>query len=143
MRAPPNVEVKVRVEAWLNPSEDASKVMRAVMNVLGGRRTGEVTERVEDRLITVEAAGAQSLLALREQARYRRVMAVLRRLLLENRVGNRTHVYINKQAAYVGLISFVESEEESPLGPIVLRLESDDLDSLIEWLVPEEESLRR
>lgn len=117
--------------------------MRAMMNVLGGRRAGDVVERVEDHLIVVEASGVQPLFALRDQARYRRVMAVLRRLLMENRAGNRTHVYINRQAAYVGRISFIEDEDESPLGPIVLRLESEDLDSLINWLVPEKESLRR
>jgi len=143
LRAPSEQEIRVRAEAWLNPSEDASKVMRAMMNVLGGRRAGDVVERVEDHLIVVEASGVQPLFALRDQARYRRVMAALRRLLMENRAGNRTHVYINRQAAYVGRISFIEDEDESPLGPIVLRLESEDLDSLINWLVPEKESLRR
>ncbi|MGC8555750.1 MAG: RNA-binding domain-containing protein [Conexivisphaera sp.] len=143
MRAPPATEVRVRVEARLNPSEDPSKVIRAAMNVLGGRRAGEVAERLEGSLFVIEASGARALLAVREQARRRRVMAALRRLLLENRAGDRTHVYVNRQAAYVGQIAFVEDEEESPLGPIVLRIESSDLDSVIEWLVPEKESLRR
>ncbi len=134
-------EVRVRVEAWLNPSEDASKVLRAMRNVLGGGV--EAVERAEGNLLVLEAEDARSLAVVREQARRRRVMAVLRRLLLENRTGDRTHVYLNRQAAYVGRISFVESDEESTLGPIVLRLESEDLDSLIEWLVPEEEALRR
>jgi len=141
--APPRDDVRVRVEAGLNPSEDPSKVLSAAMNVLGGRRAGDVLERLEGRVLVVEASGIRALFALRDQARYRRTMAALRRLLLENRIGNRTYVYLNRQAAYIGRISFVEEEEESPLGPIVLRIESDDLDSVIEWLVPEKEALRR
>jgi len=100
-------------------------------------------ERMEGRALVVEASGARALLAVREQARRRRVMAALRRLLLENRSGTTTYVYVNRQAAYVGLISFVEEEGESPLGPIILRIESSDVDSTIDWLVPEEEALRR
>ncbi|MFP3263364.1 MAG: RNA-binding domain-containing protein [Nitrososphaeria archaeon] len=142
MRRPP-ADVRVRVEARLNPSEDPAKVLRAAMNVLGGDRAGDVVERMEGRALVVEASGARALLAVREQARRRRVMAALRRLLLENRSGTTTYVYVNRQAAYVGLISFVEEEGESPLGPIILRIESSDVDSTIDWLVPEEEALRR
>ena len=40
----------------------------------------------------------------------------------------------NRQAAYAGVLALCGSEAESPLGPIYLRIDSQDLDDVIEWL---------
>lgn len=134
------VTVRVRVEAILNPSEDPRKVSQALINVVGQQFSDRV--RVGDYKVTLEAEGLDALSVMYRQVRSRRTMAVLRRLLRRNKSGSKSWVYLNRQAAYSGVIVFAESEEETPLGPILLEIESNDIDRLIEWLVPKEEALR-
>ena len=134
------ITVKVRVEALLNPSEDPEKVSQAVINVVGERFSDRL--RVEDYRVVLEAEGLEALAVIYRQVRSRRTMAVLRRLLRKNKNDNRSWVYLNKQAAYTGTIVFAESEEESPLGPILLEVESNDIDRLIDWLVPKDEAMK-
>jgi predicted RNA binding protein with dsRBD fold (UPF0201 family) len=50
-------------------------------------------------------------------------------------IGNSTWFYLNKQAAFVGIVSICEEESESPLGPIKVTLRSSDLESVINWLI--------
>jgi predicted RNA binding protein with dsRBD fold (UPF0201 family) len=56
--------------------------------------------------------------------------AVLRRSI----EGNRIRVFLNKQVAYAGHVSFCEPEGESPLGPIRVLIEADDPFDLVNWL---------
>jgi predicted RNA binding protein with dsRBD fold (UPF0201 family) len=41
---------------------------------------------------------------------------------------------LNKQVAFAGHVSFSKEEAESPLGPLKVRIECEDLKGLIEWL---------
>jgi len=52
-----------------------------------------------------------------------------------NRKGNLSWFFLNKQAAYSGVISLVERYEESPLGPIKVTIISNNLDKITEWLL--------
>lgn len=72
-----------------------------------------------------------------------RIRAAGRAQLFKGMVGNRIDVFLNKQVAYAGHISFSAPERESPLGPIHLTIESDDPVGLVEWLTGERESSRR
>ena len=64
-------------------------------------------------------------------------MGVLRRMLLDNRAGDSTRFLLNKQAAYGRHSAVIEEEQESPLGPIRVTINCEELDALIDWLVPE------
>ena len=65
-------------------------------------------------------------------------MGVLRRMLEDNRAGDSTWFLLNKQAATSGIAVVIEDEQESPLGPIRVTLSCEELDTLIDWLVPEQ-----
>jgi len=134
------LRVRVRVWAKINPTEDPEKLVKAFKNIVGERFSDRIS--VGEDVIVADIDGLDALAPIYEQVRARRTMAVLRRLLLENRVGNTSRIYINRQAAYAGIIVFAETEEESPLGPILLEIESNNLDELVEWLVPKREALR-
>ena len=41
---------------------------------------------------------------------------------------------LNKQAATVGIAALCDDPNESPLGPIVLRIRSQNILELIDWL---------
>jgi predicted RNA binding protein with dsRBD fold (UPF0201 family) len=131
----PNIqsEIEIKVEAPVNASEDPQKVIAAIENVVekcypefryGSRAVGR-------------ARGSDSLSLIYEQVRSRSAMGVLRRMLLDNRSGDTTWFYLNKQAASAGIAAVIEDEQESPLGPIRVTLDCEELDKLVDWLVPE------
>lgn len=123
-----NVELKV--ETILNSSEDPEKVKKCLLNVANGCTPVVTDERVE-----AICKGIMSLHHIRVGVRSKSSLGVLRKLLDWNRSGNVTWFYLNKQAAYGGVISLVEQYEESSLGPIKVTITSNDLDKLIEWLL--------
>jgi len=125
--------VELKVEAPVNPSEDPQKVIDAVANVVE-RCSPEF--RYGSRVVG-RAAGIEPLSLLYEQVRSRSAMGVLRRMLLDNRAGDSTWFLLNKQAATAGIAAVIEEEQESPLGPIRVTLSCEELDALIDWLVPE------
>ena len=125
--------VEIKVEAPVNPSEDPEKVSDAITKVLmkcmpefryGSRMIGKTT-------------GPEALALIYEQVRSRSAMGVLRRMLLDNRAGQSTWFFLNKQAAAAGIASVIEEEQESPLGPIRVSINCEELDPLIDWLAPE------
>jgi predicted RNA binding protein with dsRBD fold (UPF0201 family) len=131
----PNIqsEVNIKVEASVNPSEDPQKVIAAIENVVdncypefryGSRAVGR-------------ARGADALSLIYEQIRSRSAMGVLRRMLVDNRAGDSTWFFLNKQAAAAGIAAVIEEEQESPLGPIRVTIDCEELDALVDWLVPE------
>lgn len=122
--------VALNVETILNPSEDPEKVKKCLLNVANG-----CTPVVTDGRVEATCKGIMSLHHIRVGVRSRSSVGVLRKLLDWNRKGNVTWFYLNKQAAYGGVISLVEQYEESPLGPIRVTLTSNNLDKVIEWLL--------
>ena len=123
-----NVELKV--ETILNPSEDPEKVKRSLLNVANG-----CVPVVTDGRVEATCKGIMSLHHIRVGVRSKSSVGVLRKLLDWNRSGNVTWFYLNKQAAYGGVISLAEHYDESPLGPIRITLTSNSLDRIIEWLL--------
>jgi hypothetical protein len=132
----PNIgsAIELKVEAVVNPSEDPQKIIDAICNVVA-RCSPEF--RYGSRIIG-RASGSDSLSIIYEQVRSRSAMGVLRRMLLDNRAGNSTWFLLNKQAATAGIAAVVEEDQESPLGPIRVSLTCEELDSLVDWLVPEQ-----
>ena len=127
----PELAGRVTLEATVSPSEDPRKVLAAMMSVLG-----EVDHSVEEtaRLIRVESSAGGSLDRLHDQLRDRQVRGAARKRFLAGRRGRSTTVMINRQAATAGVIALCDNEAESPLGPVYLVVESENLDELIRWL---------
>jgi len=124
--------LELKVEAAVNPSEDPQKVIDAIERVID-RCSPEF--RFGSRVVG-RADGTEPLSLLYEQVRSRSAMGVLRRMLLENRAGDSTWFLLNKQAATAGIAAVIEHEQESPLGPIRVTLSCEELDSVVDWLVP-------
>jgi uncharacterized protein len=131
----PNItsRIDLKVETIVNPSEDTQKVIDAIANLFT-RCSPEVSFRSR---VVGKAVGSDSLAILYEQVRSRSAMGVLRRMLLDNRVGDSTSFLLNKQAATSGIAAVIEEEQESPLGPIRVTISCEELDALVDWLVPE------
>jgi len=131
----PNItsQIDLKVEAIVNPSEHAQKVIDAIANIFT-RCSPELSFRSR---VVGRAVGSDALSILYEQVRSRSAMGVLRRMLLDNRAGDSTWFLLNKQAATSGIAAFIEEQQESPLGPIRVTISCEELDKLIDWLVPE------
>jgi uncharacterized protein len=131
----PNISsvIELKVEAAVNPSEHPGKVIDAIANVI----VGCSPELSYGNRVIGRATGGDPLAIVYEQVRSRAAMAVLRRMLLDNRKGDSTWFLLNKQAATAGIAVAIEDEQESPLGPIRVAISCEELDPLIDWLVPE------
>ena len=125
-------QIELKVEALVNASEYSEKVIAAITNVID-KSYPEL--RYGNRVIA-RSIGSASLRTIYEQIRSRSAMGVLRRMLIDNRIANTTWFLLNKQAAYAGIVALVEDERESPLGPIRVSIDCEELDTLIDWLVP-------
>lgn len=105
--------------------------MVALQNVLGDCQYE--TEQTH-KSITMRSKNMKCIEKMRDQFRDRRIRGVARKLALGSRVEYRLTFMLNRQAAYEGIIALCSSEEESPMGPLYLTIESPELDKLIEWL---------
>jgi len=134
IRPPKNVShIEVKVEASVNPSEDSEKVISAITEIV---EKCSPEFRYGSRVIA-RTSGSEPLNTIYQQARSRSALGVLRRMLLDNRSSNSTWFLLNKQAATAGIVVVIEEDQESPLGPIRVTIDSDNLDTLIDWLAPD------
>ncbi len=125
----------VRVKAEVRPTEDIEKVRKAVRNVFNGR-VNVIDGEHGLKVIIGESDSAYSLIKLHDLIRIYRILDAARKSLQKGMRGNTIVFKLHKQAAYVGKISFIDSDHESPLGSITFYIESSDPSKLIDWLAP-------
>lgn len=128
--------VYIRVEAEVRPTENLTKVLKAISTVV---RTDNA--RVEDlgrgyRMIVVESTDIEVLKPFHDSLRRHRILDTAREYMFKHKRGEVVTIMFNKQAAYQGHISFVENPSESPLGAIVMTISSPQIDKIIDWLAP-------
>lgn len=125
--------MKIRVEAEVYPTESSGKVIQAVKNLFPSIEF--ILQSKENLQIVVgEGTGLESLENLKNMFKSRKIRAAVRSILKHSKLDSRLVFYMNKQAAYVKQASFTEPFTESPLPPIKVEIEADDIDKVIEWL---------
>ena len=128
--------VRIRVEAEARPTEDVEKVKRAILNVFTPDSLEVMDLGNEYRLVVAEAYSLRGLMKLHERLRLERILDAARGYLLRGIDRGVLVFKLNKQAAYVGRISFIDMDAEAPLGPIVFTVETGDPRAVVEWLAP-------
>ena len=129
---PPNVTCKIEVYAAVNPSEDPEKIKIALSNIILN-----TDFEYKEGSIKAISRDLHSLSKIQETIQKRKVNRVYRRQMKYHTKGDTTWFYLNKQAAYVDVISICDEAEESPMGPIKIILHSKDLEKISDWLAPE------
>ena len=129
---PPNVTCKIEVYAAVNPSEDPEKIKTALSNIIS-----DADFEYKEGSIKAISRDLHSLSKIQETIQKRKVNRVYRRQMKYHTKGDTTWFYLNKQAAYVDVISICDEAEESPMGPIKIILHSKDLEKISDWLAPE------
>jgi len=127
--------VRITVETEARPTENVEKVKQAVRNIFAGdiivQEQGNGYRLVKGISLTIDA-----LKPLRDLARMQQVEPALKSYLYKYLENNAITLLLHKQAAYAGKLSLIDSEKESPLGPIRITIEGDEgeLNNLIEYL---------
>ena len=128
----PDLSCKIEAYAAVNPSEDPEKVRLAVSHVIL-----DASYKYEDGSIKATSKDLQSLAKIYDTIRSRRVIRAYRRQMRFHTHDTTTWFYLNKQAAFVDVIAICEEAEESPMGPIKIIMHSEEIQKVIDWLVPE------
>ena len=128
-------EIKVYVEAEINPTESEDKVKQAIENIFGNVET-KVQSIYKGARLTAETKSLESLTKLYNLLRRERIRGAARRVLFDGLSGKTISFCLNKQVAFAGHVSFSKEVAESPLGPIKVKIECEDPRELIDWLAP-------
>ena len=120
---------KVQVSCQINPSEDPSKVETAILNIFP-----DLEISISDKLLIGKSNGMNTLSNISESIRSKNTKNIYQRILEKNSNENSTWFYLNKQAAFVNTVSLCNESNESPLGPIKVVLEGNDIENIIQSL---------
>jgi len=129
-----DVDCKISAYCAINPSEDINKIRTAVSNVLI-----DMNEKIVGNSLIANSNNYESLSKIYEIIRAKNIKKVYRRNLRQNIVDDSTWFYLNKQAAFANVIALCDEDNQSPLGPIKIVIQSKNIRDVIDWFVPYEE----
>lgn len=121
--------LRLRVEAPVKPTESRAKVEEGIKKIFPALKL-----RPTGNLVVGESRRPEALERLHQKLRLQAIRDSARKVLRDQREGNRLHFMLNKQAATVSKVSFTDGD--SPLGPITVTIESSDLERVIDYLAP-------
>jgi len=116
---------RVRVYSRVSPSEDEEKVRKAILNIFPG---SDLIPHGNGLLAETDLKGFSSMI------RRQKILDSTRKMMLKGIRNGRIELFLNKQVAFVGKISF--TEPRSILGAIEVEIYDDDLEALIDRVSP-------
>jgi predicted RNA binding protein with dsRBD fold (UPF0201 family) len=121
--------LKLRVETEVRATEDQTKVEAAIKRIFPTLQLN----RVGNYLIG-ESSDVRTLDRLHQLLRLQAILDSARKVMRVGRRDNTVRFMLNKQVATVSKVSF--TNDESPLGPIIVTIEASDIERLIDYLAP-------
>ena len=125
----PTIKCKVEIICPVNLSEDLDKIKQAISNIFP-----DSTIKNEIFSIKAQSNELKSLEKISETISSSQSQKIYTRNLENNLEGDSTWFFLNKQAAFVGIVAICDEAEESPLGPIKVTLTSSNIDAIIDWI---------
>lgn len=128
--------MRVEVEVEVKPTEGTNKVMRALNNFFN---FDELTTERFSQITIIKGIIHRSngLIKLYNALRKQLILDSARYYLKRGASTNMITFYLNKQAAYMGFVSFCSIEYgESPLGSIKVTVYTNNIKEFIDWLTP-------
>jgi len=126
--------VTTTAEATVEPTEDEKKVERAILKLFPSGRPGRRVDEGNPVGVYVQGNGLDFLATLRNLIRQERIRNTARTIFLRNARDRVLQIYLNKQAAFMGRVSFCAPTGESPHGPVSVTVESDEIQTVIDYL---------
>ena len=121
---------KIQVSCKINLSEDPLKVKAAILNVFP-----ELEISLNDQQLIGKSDDISSLSNISQSIHTKNTKNIYQRILKKNSNENSTWFYLNKQAAFVNIVALCSESDESPLGPIKVVLEGNDIENIIQSLI--------
>ena len=121
---------KIQVSCKINLSEDPLKVKSAILNVFP-----ELEISLNDQQLIGKSDDISSLSNISQSIHTKNTKNIYQRILKKNSNENSTWFYLNKQAAFVNIVALCSESDESPLGPIKVVLEGNDIENIIQSLI--------
>jgi predicted RNA binding protein with dsRBD fold (UPF0201 family) len=126
-------EVSVHIEVELNPTESEQKVKEAVENIFGAMNM-QTRPLHKGGILLAEATGQEALVKFHGLLQREHIRAAARTVFLQGLEKTSVSFCLNKQVAYAGHVSFSQEVAESPLGPIKVKIKSENPRQVIDWL---------
>ena len=131
-----NVNIQVKVNLY--PTEDLEQVKVAAQKLFPIQDMRVINKEENMKVLIFKSGDINSLSNFKAILKQDRIRTAVRRALYHSIENDEIRFYLNKQVAYAGHISICEALGESPLGPIEVKIKTDEPESLVEWIVPNE-----
>jgi len=128
------MSIRIVVEAKLNPTEDEAKVKRALLNIFPDAKAVKVTKPDGAELIQLNGSSMNFLDTFRRLIKQERIRDTARKVFSARTESHQIMIYLHKQAAFAGHVSFCAPVGESPQGPITIRIDSATPESVVDYL---------
>ena len=128
------MSMRVSAEALLNPTEDESKVKRALLNIFPDAKVEKVSKADGIVRMRLNGSGLKFLANFRSLIKQERIRGAARKVILAGIEGERIMIYLHKQAAFAGRVSFCAPFGESPQGPISIRIDTATPEVVVDYL---------
>ncbi|MCC6004469.1 MAG: hypothetical protein LM590_09030 [Thermofilum sp.] len=132
--------MKILVRAVLNATESFEKVLESILNIFDfEKQECRVVAEHEKEYVECIAHSTRPLLKFRHLLRQQRILDAARSCIERGLESAHTTFLLNKQAAFMGKISFCSYETgESPMGPITVAidLQTCNPEVFMNWLSP-------
>jgi len=119
--------MKIRLKAKIHPSEDEETIKEAVKALFP-----RLDIEIQDEELFGISNNFQALEKFKNKIGLQGITASARRELQKSRRDNQLNFFLNRQAATVHNVSF--SGKETPLGPIRVHIESENIEEIIDYL---------
>ena len=126
----PNIDCSINIHCTVFPSEDPKKIQQSIQNIFN-----KIDFIVQNDSIKATSSTLESLEKIKEVIHSRKSQNNYRRQLNNNLINNTTWFYLNKQAAFANVVALCSEAEESPMGPIKVKITSKNIEKIIEWLI--------
>jgi len=127
--------LRLIVEIQIRPTEDQDKVLKALKNLFDLDDI-RVEESGKFKKVIGVSDKVSSLKKFREKIWIQRILDTARSIMIRGSTENTIVFMLHKQAAYAGRVSFIENENESSLGPMIVRIETKAPREIIDWIAP-------
>ncbi len=122
--------IEISVHASVRPTERVENIVSAIENIFPGL----IMDIREDRIEAYD--GPDSMTNFHKLLREQMILDTARSVMMNGRVGDATQFRLNKQAAFMGKVSF--PVEEEPLGSLHVQITGGE--RVIDWLAPQTEN---
>jgi len=130
--------IKISIKIEVNPTEDPEKIVGTLNNFTNIKQEDIVIDKISEGyfLYSVTANGRSALQSMFDRLRSQQIVESARKHLINKSREDSVSFMLNKQALYVNRFHFCHSPDESPMGPVWVKIESDNIIRLLEYLVP-------